>query len=54
MFAADIMTRALVTVSPDTPLAEVIQLLLEKRVGALPVAAISCAENGSVIVAVVP
>lgn len=37
MIAADIMTRALVTVSPDTPLAEVIQLLLEKRTGALPV-----------------
>jgi CBS domain-containing protein len=37
MIAADIMTRALVTVAPETPLDEVIRLLLEKRVGALPV-----------------
>jgi CBS domain-containing protein len=37
MRAADIMTRALVTVAPDTPLDEVIRLLLDKRAGALPV-----------------
>jgi CBS domain-containing protein len=37
MIAADIMTRALVTISPDTPLPDVIRLLLDKRVGALPV-----------------
>ena len=37
MIAADIMTRAVTTVAPDTPLAEVIGLLLERRAGALPV-----------------
>src|ERR1700728_4810962 len=37
MNAADIMTRAVVTASPETPLAEVIQKLLESRAGMLPV-----------------
>lgn len=37
MIAADIMTRTVVTVTPDTPLADVIALLLEKPSGALPV-----------------
>jgi CBS domain-containing protein len=37
MIAADIMTRALVTVAADTPLDEVIRLLLDTRVEALPV-----------------
>ncbi len=37
MIAADIMTRTVATVSPETPLDEVIRLLLETRVGALPV-----------------
>jgi len=44
MIAADVMTRALVTVSPDTPLAEVIQLLLDKGAGAVPVV-----ESGEVV-----
>ena len=37
MIAADIMTRASVTVAPETPLAEVIARLLESRMGAIPV-----------------
>ena len=37
MIAADILTPAQATVGPDTPLADVVKLLLEKRVGTLPV-----------------
>lgn len=33
----DIMTRELVTVTPDTPIIEVAQLLLEYRIGGIPV-----------------
>jgi CBS domain-containing protein len=47
MFAADIMTRRPVTVSPDTPLADVIAILLDKRIGAVPVM------EGSTLVGVV-
>lgn len=47
MKAADIMTRTLPSVAPDTPLAEVIRLLLDKRVGALPVV------DGSTVVGIV-
>jgi CBS domain-containing protein len=43
MIVADIMTRAQVTVSPETPLDEVIRLLLDKP-GALPVV-----EDGAVV-----
>jgi CBS domain-containing protein len=37
MVAADIMTRRLITVAPETPLAEVIRTLLDKRLSAVPV-----------------
>lgn len=37
MNAADIMTRPVATVAPDAPLSEVIELLVEKRTGTLPV-----------------
>jgi CBS domain-containing protein len=44
MIAADIMTRSLVTVTPDTPLPDVIRTLLDKRIGAVPVV-----EGGAVV-----
>jgi len=34
---AEVMTRELITVGPDTPLAEAARLLVERRIGALPV-----------------
>jgi CBS domain-containing protein len=37
MKAADVMTRDIVTVGPETPLAEAIRLMLEHRVSGLPV-----------------
>jgi len=37
MIAADIMTKDVVTVSPDTPVTEIARLLLEKRISAVPV-----------------
>ena len=37
MKAADIMTRDIVTVGPETPLADAIRLMLEHRVSGLPV-----------------
>jgi CBS domain-containing protein len=37
MKAADVMTREIVTVGPETPLAEAIRLMLEHRVSGLPV-----------------
>lgn len=37
MKAADVMSRAVVTVAPDSPLADVIARLLESRVGTVPV-----------------
>jgi CBS domain-containing protein len=37
MIASDIMTREPLTVAPDTPLADVVRLLLDHRLGALPV-----------------
>src|SRR5271155_4496076 len=41
MNAADIMTREVVTVTPDTNVAEIARLMLERRVSAVPVV-----ENG--------
>jgi CBS domain-containing protein len=41
MIAADIMTKNVVTVTPDTPVADIARLLMEKRVSAVPVV-----ENG--------
>jgi CBS domain-containing protein len=40
----DIMTHEVVTVSPDTPIIEVAQLLLERRIGGVPVV-----ESGRVV-----
>jgi CBS domain-containing protein len=40
----DIMTQAVVTVAPETPILEVAQLLLEHRIGGVPVV-----EDGQVI-----
>ncbi len=40
----DIMTREVVTVSPDTPIIEVAQLLLDRRIGGVPVV-----EHGRVV-----
>jgi CBS domain-containing protein len=37
MIAADIMTRDVVTVGPDTAVTEIARLLLEKRISAVPV-----------------
>lgn len=37
MIAADIMTKPVVTVSPDTPVTEIARLLVEKRISAVPV-----------------
>ncbi|MBU6499604.1 MAG: CBS domain-containing protein [Rhodospirillales bacterium] len=37
MNAADIMTRNVLTVAPDTPVAQVAQTMLDRRVSALPV-----------------
>ena len=37
MKAADLMTRDIVTVGPETPLADAIRLMLEHRVSGLPV-----------------
>jgi CBS domain-containing protein len=37
MKAADVMTRDIVTVGPETPLADAIRLMLERRVSGLPV-----------------
>ena len=37
MKAADLMTRDIVTVGPETPLAHAIRLMLEHRVSGLPV-----------------
>jgi CBS domain-containing protein len=45
MIAADIMTRAAATLSPETPLDEVIRLLLETRAESLPVVG----EDGAVV-----
>jgi len=44
MNAADIMTRDVVTVAPDTNVAEIARLMLERRVSAVPVV-----ENGAPI-----
>jgi CBS domain-containing protein len=41
---ADIMTRAVVTVGPDTPLSVAARLLLDHRIGGMPVV-----ENGRII-----
>ena len=41
MIAADIMTKNVVTVTPDTPVVEIAKLLMEKRISAVPVV-----ENG--------
>ncbi|NPV90983.1 MAG: CBS domain-containing protein [Firmicutes bacterium] len=37
MLAKDIMTREVITVSPDTPVTEVAEVLLENRISGLPV-----------------
>jgi CBS domain-containing protein len=37
MIAADIMTKGVVTVTPDTPVTDIARLLLEKRISAVPV-----------------
>jgi CBS domain-containing protein len=39
MKASDIMTQSVITVTPETPVAEVAQLLLEKQISAVPVVA---------------
>ena len=41
MIAADIMTKNVVTVTPDTTVVEIARILLEKRISAVPVV-----ENG--------
>ena len=41
MIAADIMTKNVITVTPDTPVLEIAKILMEKRISALPVV-----ENG--------
>ncbi len=45
MQARDVMTKAVVTVKPDTPIGRIAELLLEKRISGLPVVD----ENGSVV-----
>ena len=45
MQARDVMTKAVVTVKPDTPIGKIAELLLEKRISGLPVVD----ENGSVV-----
>lgn len=40
----EIMTRAVVTVTPDTPIMEVVRLLLDHRIGGVPVM-----EDGGVV-----
>jgi CBS domain-containing protein len=41
MIAADIMTKNVITVTPDTPVVDIARLLMEKRISAVPVV-----ENG--------
>jgi len=36
-FVADIMKRNIITVSPDTPIAEAAKLIVDNRIGCLPV-----------------
>ena len=44
MNAKDIMTTPAITIAPDTPIREIVALLLEKRISGVPVVA-----NGRVI-----
>jgi len=44
MTAGDIMTRNVITVSPDTDVAEIARIMLEKRISGLPVV-----ENGAAV-----
>ena len=44
MTAGDIMTRNVITVSPDTDVAEIARIMLEKRISGLPVV-----ENGTAV-----
>ena len=48
MFAMDIMTRDVVTVSPETDVRDVARLMLERRVSAVPVVQEDGALVGSV------
>ncbi len=43
----DLMTRGPVTINPDTPLLETIDLLLEEKIGAVPV--VDSATNGDLV-----
>ena len=45
MQARDVMTKAVVTVSPETPIGKIAELLLEKRISGVPV----LDETGSVV-----